>query len=209
MILVKRKLFRMIGFLFPVVYLLAGLLLAAPWDRIPVLAILALFIGTMVWLESWRFRSPKVNRWLFEHFKGFTKEKEREKISTTTLFLVAAALTILIFPSGVAIPALLFLTVGDPAAEIVGVTWGRLRIVGGKTLEGTLAGIAACLLVGGPLLLVDRLQLSLPVLVIGAVAAALTELLPLPIDDNFTIPFGSGLAMFAAQAWLHGGVTWL
>lgn len=200
MILVKRKLFRMVGLLFPSVYLLSGLLLPPRYDRIPVLVILALFVGWMIFLESWRFRNPKVNRWLFDHFKGFTKEKERERLSTTTLFLIAAFLTIAIFDRGVAIPALLFLTVGDPVAEIVGVNYGRLKILRGKTLEGALAGAAACLLAGSPLLLIDSLGLDLPVLAVGAAAAALTELLPFPIDDNFTIPLGSALAMIAARA---------
>lgn len=198
MILVKRKLFRMIGFLFPLLYLASGLVLRPWYDRIPVLALLALFIGWMLFLESWRFRNPKVNRWLFEHFKGFTKEKERDKLSTTTLFLIAAALTIALFPRGVALASLLFLTVGDPVAEIVGVSWGRLKILRGKTLEGTLAGACACLAVGAPLLLIDGLGLDLRVLAIGALAAAITELLPFPVDDNFTVPLGSGLAMLAA-----------
>ncbi len=200
MILPKRKLFRMIGFLVPLLYLASGQVLSPPFDRVPVLAILALFIGTMVFLESWRFRNPKVNRWMFEHFKGFTKDKERERISSTTLFLAAAALTILLFPRGVAIAALLFLTVGDPIAEIVGTRWGRLRILRGKTLEGALAGAGACFLAGVPLLLADGLGLTLPVIAIGAAAAAVTELLPFPLDDNFTIPFGSALAMLAARA---------
>jgi dolichol kinase len=204
MILVKRKLFRMIGLLFPILYLLSGLLLPAPYDRIPVLVLLGLFIGWMIFLESWRFRNPRVNRWLFEHFKGYTKEKERARISTTTLFLIASALTILAFPRPVAIAAVLFLTVGDPVAEIVGVRYGRLPILRGKTLEGTLAGAAACLLAGAPLLLVDRLGLDLPTLVVGAAAAALTELLPFPVDDNFTVPLGSGLAMLIAQRLLAG-----
>jgi dolichol kinase len=204
MILVKRKLFRMVGLLFPILYLLSGLLLRAPYDRIPVLVLLALFISWMIFLEYWRFKNPKVNRWLFEHFKGYTKEKEVAKISSTTLFLIASALTILVFPPAVAIASVLFLTVGDPVAEIVGVSRGRLKILRGKTLEGTLAGAAACLLAGSPLLLVDRLALDLPTLAIGAAAAAITELLPFPIDDNFTVPLGSGLAMIIARHCLLG-----
>lgn len=202
MILVKRKLFRMVGFLFPLLYLVSGLLLEPPWDRAPVLALLALFIGVMVWLESWRFRNPKVNRWLFEHFKGFTKEKERAKISTTTLFLTSALITIVAFPRGIAIAALLFLTVGDPVAEIIGVNFGRVKILGGKTLEGTLAGFLACALVGWPLLLLERLDLDATSLLIGAGAAAVTELFTLRVDDNFTVPIGSGLAMWAARLLL-------
>lgn len=199
MILIKRKLFRMVGFLFPVLYLVSGLLIEPPWDRAPVLALLILFIGVMVWLESWRFRNPKVNRWLFEHFKGFTKEKERAKISTTSLFLASALITIIVFPRGITIAALLFLTVGDPVAEIIGVNFGRIKIFGGKTLEGTLAGFLSCALIGWPLLLIERLELDPTLLLIGAGAAALTELFALRVDDNFTVPIGSGLAMWAAR----------
>jgi dolichol kinase len=207
MILVKRKLFRMVGLLFPLVYLLSGLALPAWYDRIPVLLILALFIGWMLFLESWRFRNPKVNRWLFERFKGFTKEKERDRVSSTTLFLTAAAVTIILFPRGVAMPALLFLTFGDPVAEIVGVNYGKLKVLRGKTLEGTLAGAAACFLAGACLLPVKSLELTIPVLLVGAAAAALTELMPFPVDDNFTIPLGAGIAMLAAQALLGPAVS--
>ena len=207
MILVKRKLFRMVGLLFPLVYLLSGLALPAWYDRIPVLLILALFIGWMLFLESWRFRNPKVNRWLFERFKGFTKEKERDRVSSTTLFLTAAAVTIILFPRGVAMPALLFLTFGDPVAEIVGVNYGKLKVLRGKTLEGTLAGAAACFLAGACLLPVKSLGLTIPVLLVGAAAAALTELMPFPVDDNFTIPLGAGIAMLAAQALLGPTVS--
>jgi dolichol kinase len=38
-------------------------------------------------------------------------------------------------------------------------------------------------------------------LLIGAAAAAVTELFTLRVDDNFTVPIGSGLAMVAAR-WL-------
>ena len=202
MILPKRKLFRMVGLLFPLIYLISARFLSARTDRIPVLALLALFIGTMIVVESWRFRNPKVNRWMFDHFKGFTKDKERERISSTTLFLISATLTILVFPRGVAIAALLFLTVGDPIAEIVGIRYGRIQLPGGKTLEGAAAGALVCLIAGLPLLLVPGLGLRLPVIICGAVAAAVTELLPVPIDDNFTIPIGSGIAMLAAGAWI-------
>ncbi len=207
MILIKRKLFRMFGLPFPIVYLLSGLALPPWYDRIPVLLLLLLFIGWMLFLESWRFRNPKVNRWLFERFKGFTKEKERDRVSSTTLFLTASAVTILLFPRGVAVPALLFLTFGDPVAEIVGVNYGRVKVLCGKTLEGTLAGAAACFLAGACLLPLRSLGLTIPVLAAGAAAAALTELLPFPVDDNFTIPIGAGIAMLAAQALLGPAVS--
>lgn len=192
----KRKLFRLVGFLFPALYLGLG-----EYGRWATIGVLLLFIATMFTLEVYRFRYPGVNRWLFEHFKSFTKEKERARVSTTTLFLVASLLTVVLFPRGIAIAAILFLVVGDPVAEIVGLRYGRVPLLG-KSLEGTLAGLCACLLMAA---LARALPLGLgwPALLAGAVAATVAELLPIPVDDNFTIPLAAGLAMALVSGW-HG-----
>ena len=192
---IKRKLFRLVGLLFPAtLYLIPG-----GYGLAATGGILILFIATMLTLEVYRFRYPGVNRWLFEHFHAFTKEKERTRVSTTTLFLIACLLTILLFPRSVAIAAVLFLVVGDPVAEVIGLRYGRIRLMG-KTLEGTLAGFGACLAAGA---LARWLPLGLDwsVLLAGAAVASLAELLPLPIDDNFTIPLAAGLAMALVLAW--------
>jgi len=190
----KRKLFRLVGLLFPALYLLFG-----SWGRFVTIGVLILFIATMLTLEVYRFRYPGVNRWLFEHFKAFTKEKEQTRVSTTTYFLIASLLTVLLFPRGVAVAAILFLVAGDPVAEIVGVLYGRVRLLG-KSVEGTLAGFAACLAMAA---LAKTLPLGLgwPALLAGAAAATLAELLPLPLDDNFTIPLAAGLALWLVSLW--------
>jgi dolichol kinase len=87
---------------------------------------------------------------------------------------------------------------GDPVAEMIGVRWGRVPLMG-KTLEGTLGGLAACLLASAPLAATSLGPAPL-VLAAGAVAAALFELIPLPMDDNFTIPLGAGAVMTLVQA---------
>jgi len=43
--------------------------------------------------------------------------------------------------------------------------------------------------------------ICLVVLLAGAAVASFAELLPLPIDDNFTIPLAAGLAMALVLAW--------
>jgi dolichol kinase len=203
---IRRKLFRMVGLLFPALYAL-GDALGSGIGWLAATSILVLFLLIMTSLEYVRFRRPGVNRWLFDHFRAFTKEKERERTSSTTLFLLACLIVVLLFGKSVAIAAIVMLVFGDPAAEWIGTRFGRARLLG-KTLEGSIGGFAACLVMTAPLALLP--DLSIGILAAGAAAAALFELLPLGVDDNFTIPLGAGAAMAAAQ-WLILGphaVSW-
>ncbi len=196
MVKLKRKAFRMVGLLFPLTYYVFR------GYGFPVtVSILALFITIMVFLEYYRFRFPGVNRWLFRHFKDYTKEKERGKISTTTLYLVSCLLTILLFERSIAIAAMVFLAFGDPLAEIVGTRFGRIRFLG-KSLEGSLACFLACWLSGSVLLLLPGMDLTGRLVLIGALAATFMEFLPVPVDDNFTVPLFSASVMHLAWLFL-------
>ncbi len=192
---VRRKIFRLVGLLFPAVY--AGVDRLLPGRGVIAAAgVVVLFLGIMIPLELARLRRPGVNRWLFDRFRRYTKEKERARFSSTTWFLAASLISILVFEKGIAIAAMLMLVAGDPVAEIVGTRWGRHPLAG-KSLEGTLAGFAACVCVSAPLAWTG-VGVTLPAILIGAVAATIFELIPLPIDDNFTIPLGAGAAMSLA-----------
>ena len=93
------------------------------------------------------------------------------------------------FSKPVAVAALSFLIVGDTVAALVGRAIGRVRIFG-KTLEGSLACFAACLVIGWVIP-----ELTWGVTVVGALMATLIELLPIPLDDNLRIPLASGFAI--------------
>src|SRR5262245_64706168 len=193
----KRKLFRMVGLLFPALYAL-GDWLSPGTGWIAAASVLVLFLAIMFTLEYARFHRPGVNRWLFDHFRSFTKEKERARTSSTTLFLLGCLIALGLFEKGIAIAAMLMLVFGDPVAELVGTRWGRTPLLG-KSLEGTLGGLLACLLVAAPLSFTQMGPRFLVILV-GAMAATLFELLPLPVDDNFSIPLGAGVAMTLLKA---------
>lgn len=78
-------------------------------------------------------------------------------------------------------------------AATIGERWGTRRVFG-KSLEGGLACLLACLVVG--ILLVNlAFDMSLPLILVGSVVTTVIELLPVPIDDNLTIPLFSGGAM--------------
>lgn len=139
-----------------------------------------------------RLISARVNIFFFQKIKNFYRSSEKNKFSSITIFLFALFLTILIFEKNIAILAASFLTFGDFFSKIFGVAFGRHRIFN-KTLEGSLAHFYACLIVG--YVLSHYLAVLLPVYLSGAAAASLFELLPLGVDDNFSVSLLSASVM--------------
>jgi dolichol kinase len=85
------------------------------------------------------------------------------------------------------------MVLADGAAAIVGKSFGRRRLIGKKTLEGTLALICVAFVV-------SVWFVGWAVALIGAVIAGLVELMP--VDDNLSIPIFLGLAMAAMRYFL-------
>lgn len=112
------------------------------------------------------------------------KQREIRVFSSMSFFLMACFIILLIFAKEIAIVTIVFLTFGDLAAKCFGILYGRRKIFE-KTLEGLLAYFTACLLFG--FLFSYFLEISLFMVMIGAAAAAAIEVLPIGIDDNFTV----------------------
>jgi dolichol kinase len=108
--------------------------------------------------------------------------------------------TLTVFQRPVAALALFYVAVGDPAAGIVGTRYGHTRLPWPKglsrtkSLEGTLAFSAAALGVALVLWAGGVYSVLWPA-VAGALAAALVELLPIPIEDNVSVPLASAAVM--------------
>ena len=187
-----------------------------PWRRLwhlvggsffPVLAlfipkgILLITLGAMTGIfvawEIVRFASPSVNRWMVSHLGVMLKKEEGFRLTGTTYLLLSSLAVFLLFDKYVAITSLLFLSIGDLMATVIGEKYGR-RIVFNKSLEGSLACLVTCLLIG---VLMTRISsaMVLPVAIVGAVSATIVELLPIPVDDNLTIPlFSAGIMTLVA-----------
>lgn len=110
-------------------------------------------------------------------------------INGATWMCVGAALCAALFPPVVAASALAMLMVGDAAAALIGRRLGRTRYPGSlKTVEGTAAFVVAGALAALPFGLAGEPPLGPGVLVAAAVVAAVVEALPLPINDNVSVP---------------------
>jgi dolichol kinase len=110
--------------------------------------------------------------------------------------LTTSAIVMILYPKIIAIAAITFIIIGDTAAALVGRTWGKHKIIGRKSVEGS----SACLV---SLLLVSFFIPGLPAAagVAGAVAATLSETFSGKIDDNLAVPVISGLVMLLV---MHG-----
>lgn len=111
-----------------------------------VMGILAAFLMTGVVTEIVRWKSKRANEWVCKTFSGIMRESERGKISSATWYMGATLLVFLVFPKPVCILTLLFVALGDTAAGIVGVHWGRHKLSAHTSLEGSLAAFFVCFL---------------------------------------------------------------
>ena len=182
----KRGLFHIFGGLAIVV---AGFLL--PRHAL----LISLGVATTIFLafELIRFRVSTANEWFLSNFRVLLREEESSRLTGTSYMLVASIVAFLVFDRDVAIIALSFLAVGDAVATIVGRLIGRRRLLA-KTLEGDLACLFSCIVVG---LVFHYVGFGIPLLtiVVGAVSATIVEAIGLPINDNLTMPLFAGLVM--------------
>ncbi len=161
--------------------------------------ILALLAVILLLLDILKARYRPFKSFVMHFFGKVLRENELQGGMTASTILVAsAAFTILIFREEVAVVVLLYLSLGDSAAALVGKHFGRIRIVGRRTLEGSLAALDTCLLVSIAAMWAAPefgWKLTPVSLLVGSVVATLSELFYLPLDDNFRIPVFAGLAM--------------
>ena len=161
--------------------------------RVLFLSLLGTAAFLFLFLEFIRFISPKVNKWFCSFFSPILRTLETSHITGASYLLLASLLSFLVFARDIAVVSVCFLAVGDSLATIIGEGNNRRKLFK-KTLDGDIVCLFACLIVGFILHYVG-LDVSLVEVGIGAIIAAITEALPLPIDDNVTIPIFAGLVM--------------
>lgn len=143
-----------------------------------------------------RLISGRVNRFFFIRVRKIYKEKEKTKFSSITLFLLSFFLTLLLFEREIAVLGISFLVFGDFFSKIYGLRFGRTPFFE-KTLEGSLAHLCACLMSG--YLLQTLVNIPLPVIFLGGLAAAIAEALPLGIDDNLSVALISSSVIYVTR----------
>ena len=160
-------------------------------DRSIMLIIVGILTLTSIVLEISRKKNNHIQRIFEKHFNFMLRKNEiKGSFTGATWLLLGNFLTIFIFPIFVAVPALLFLSIGDAIAAMVGKNFRKFTI-GRKSLVGSFFGFLC------GLILVSLVNKVLPfhVIMFGSIVAMITEILPITIDDNLTIPLLSGLTI--------------
>jgi dolichol kinase len=132
-------------------------------------------------------------------FRRVMRENELNEWSATTYLMYGVSIVVLIFPREVATLALGLLAFGDPISSIVGVQYGKDKILGNKSLQGTLAGFVTCTIVSGLFYYSKGIMLERIVLVsiLSGLIGAISELIPVgKLDDNLSFPVIAACLLF-------------
>jgi dolichol kinase len=152
--------------------------------------------------EYARLMFPRWNAFAIRVMGPLMRKSEVNRVSGTPFYVGSVLLSVAIFPKAIAILSILFLAIGDPVSSIFGITWGHLgpRFANGKSLVGTVAGMGVCCLITFFYLVYTGVGSGSAALIAlaGGIAGGGAEMIPLEIDDNFSIPLVSGLALWLA-----------
>jgi glycerol-3-phosphate acyltransferase PlsY len=187
---VRRKAIHLSCFILPLGMLYEWL----PWPRGKAewrVLLIALTLTALA-VDMLRIHERRARRFFAEFFGGMIREHEQFNLLGSTYLLIAALLSLEMFPQPVAAAALGFTVLGDGLAGLAGRAWGRTRVFH-KTLEGAAVGLGVCLGWAAFLALDGRLPWT--VAIVGAVVASLVEFLPIPLDDNLGVTLSSGYVM--------------
>jgi len=183
-----RVAIRPVAILFLVFYLFISQLM--------ILILVGIVVLVFLTIDLTRILHKRTNELLTQRIKYIFKKTEQKRFSSMTIFLIAIFFAILLFEKNIAITSVVFLIFGDIFSKIFGMAFGRHKIFD-KTLEGTLAFLGS-VLITGYIIYFSPLNISLIVLICGGIVAPISEIMPIDINDNFTVPILSGVAMTAA-----------
>ena len=152
--------------------------------------IIITFTALFILADFFRTKSKLIKKLFKIFFDKMLREHElKGQFTGATWVMISASVTILFFSKNIAIISLIFMSIGDTFAALIGKKYGKLKIYD-KSLEGFLGGLIVCLVAA---YYYDPLPFYISG--VGALTAMLFETLPLPLDDNFRIPIGSAIIM--------------
>jgi dolichol kinase len=173
---------------------------------------LVLIIAAIASVAAWstelaRRFSPRVNGLVMKLFNPVAHPHEVQRVNsatwyTTALLLLAATQSTMLCVTGVVV-----LGIGDPIAALVGRRFGRIKLLHGRSLEGTLAfALSATVATFAAFALFYSsmgLGLALGLAAAASIAGALAELFSLRVDDNFSIPLSAAAGVVVMTTLLQ------
>ncbi|MGI6197706.1 MAG: diacylglycerol/polyprenol kinase family protein [Candidatus Cloacimonadaceae bacterium] len=157
--------------------------------------LLAAFCISFV-IEFYRLWQKSFRHTFYRFFGRILRRHELRDFTGATYMLFTAMVCVAVFEPTIAFCSTAYLSIGDTFAALVGMSFGKRKILGtDKTLEGSLACFISTLIFG-------LFYLPYPLAIVGALAATFAELSIVPVDDNIKIPIISGLALSLASVFV-------
>lgn len=161
----------------------------------------------LITFDILRQNNEKLKAFTAKTFGAIMRRRELNHLSGTTYLFIGAAIILLIFPKNIVTLSLLFLAFGDPTASFFGVKYGHNKILGKKSLQGSIAAFVVCTVIAVIYfyyrnLLVDHLVVAS---LLAGIIGSVSELVPIfEIDDNCTQPVLNAIGL-SGLFFLFGG----
>lgn len=151
-------------------------------------------------LEQVRINYPEFAGNFEQYSKYLLRAEEQLKESAGIPFVMGLLLTILSFPKPVAVVAILTLAVADPLSALIGIRYGRIRVVAHKSIEGSAAFFVGCFLATTLVFMgyAPTTGTALGLAFFVAFTVSVFEMVPIRLDDNLTIPLFTSVV-----TWLY------
>ena len=190
---IARKLWHMLA-------LLAIIICYHNLDRPDALRTFCVGSAVFIVFDFLRLRFRTINKLAFSVFGPVMRKHEADSLAGSTYMAIGVLIIAFIFPKPVVKLTLFFLAAADPLASYIGLKYGKDRIIGKKTLQGSMAAFVACTVIAfifyhSAGMMQGRLVVAS---LFSGVIGALAELIPVgKLDDNFTFPLFASSALWA------------
>jgi dolichol kinase len=180
----REKLRKTIHLIFGTIILLMIIYLGIPTSRL--IIALGLLIGVIASLAIMRgYKLPLLQKMV----EAAERENEKHFPGRAAVFFFLSALILLtLFQNNptLIIAAISVQVFADSAAALIGIKYGKHKLLGKKSWEGS----TACFIVGA---ICINFFYTLPIAMIAALAATIIEAIPL--DDNLLVPLATGITL--------------
>lgn len=176
-------------------------------SRLMALQVLTVVSAVFIFVDVYRQRSTTFNYFVISIAKYIMRDSEKSGIAGTTFLLIGVLIIVAIFPSSVVFLSLLFLAVADPIASYFGIRYGKDKLVGRKTLQGSMAAFFACTLVAAGYFLAQNMMTEriLVVSLLAGLSGAVAEVFPVGnLDDNLVLPVVSSGLLWVVYFFFGG-----
>lgn len=160
-------------------------------NRSEALTLILGFGSLVVAIDLLRLKLKGLNTVVMKTLGPVMRAREKDSLSGSSALVIGAFLIIYFFPRDIVLLSLLFLAIADPVASYFGVKYGKDKLIGPKSLQGTTAAFIACTIIAAIFFYSKNImpeRVLIASLIAGFCGAA-SELISVgKIDDNLSFP---------------------